>query len=142
MRTRDNLFLDLFVVKILGCHQYQPYHHGRLLLTRSDEISENRTLHQRVICSRLSASQSRRYIISTPSELALEPRPPQPHSSRTCKMCHQNIQVFKCGHTTSPEVVKCNTPSTDCKAVFLREELENVKGLCEVCSSELELELG
>ncbi|KAH7384849.1 hypothetical protein BKA64DRAFT_711970 [Cadophora sp. MPI-SDFR-AT-0126] len=48
-------------------------------------------------------------------------------------MCHQVIQIFKCGHNSEPKVVRCKEPTNDCKAVFLREELAKVKGLCESC---------
>ncbi|PVH82676.1 hypothetical protein DL98DRAFT_131307 [Cadophora sp. DSE1049] len=47
-------------------------------------------------------------------------------------MCHQVIQIFKCGHNSAPKVVRCKEPTSDCEAVFLREELAKVKGLCEV----------
>jgi len=51
-------------------------------------------------------------------------------------MCHQVIQIFKCGHNSEPKVVRCKEPTKDCEAVFLREELAKVKELCEVCLDE------
>ncbi|KAH7313080.1 hypothetical protein BKA65DRAFT_440477 [Rhexocercosporidium sp. MPI-PUGE-AT-0058] len=48
-------------------------------------------------------------------------------------MCHQVIQIFKCGHNSESKVVRCKKPTRECEAVFLREELEKVKALCELC---------
>lgn len=50
-------------------------------------------------------------------------------------MCHQVIQIFKCGHNSESRVVRCKKPTSECEAVFLREELEKVKALCEVRQS-------
>ena len=47
-------------------------------------------------------------------------------------MCHQVIQIFECGHSNGSEKVACSTPSDCGEEVFLRQELEDMKGLCSV----------
>ncbi|KAK2630588.1 hypothetical protein QTJ16_001408 [Diplocarpon rosae] len=54
-------------------------------------------------------------------------------------MCHQIIEVFKCGHSSSSQDVCCMKLTIDCQGVFLREELVQVKGLCVPCGSAAEM---
>ncbi|KAL2061069.1 hypothetical protein VTL71DRAFT_9121 [Oculimacula yallundae] len=46
-------------------------------------------------------------------------------------MCHQVIQVFNCGHKSSPNVVRCKKVTSDC--VFPEPRMEDVKALCQPC---------
>jgi len=48
-------------------------------------------------------------------------------------MCHQVIQVFECGHNYGSKKVPCSKPSDCGEEVFLRQELEDMKGLCATC---------
>ena len=54
------------------------------------------------------------------------------HYSRHFMMCHQVIQVFECGHSNNAKKVPCGKPSNCGQEVFLRQELEDIKGLCAV----------
>ncbi|PMD23367.1 hypothetical protein NA56DRAFT_597135 [Hyaloscypha hepaticicola] len=45
-------------------------------------------------------------------------------------MCHNVTQIFDCGHSKPSKRVKCKKPTSKCGGVFLRQELENTKGLC------------
>lgn len=47
-------------------------------------------------------------------------------------MCHQVIKIFECGHSSEPVVIKCNKSTPSCNEVFLRPELQNADGLCQV----------
>lgn len=48
-------------------------------------------------------------------------------------MCHQVIHIFECGHNDGSKTVRCKKPNrSSCGGVFLRQELENVTGLCAV----------
>ncbi|KAF8859108.1 hypothetical protein BDZ45DRAFT_590334 [Acephala macrosclerotiorum] len=48
-------------------------------------------------------------------------------------MCHQVIQVFECGHNHASQVVRCKKPTEQCNGVFLRQDLQDTRGLCIVC---------
>ncbi|PMD47580.1 hypothetical protein L207DRAFT_160586 [Hyaloscypha variabilis F] len=47
-------------------------------------------------------------------------------------MCHQVIQIYGCGHSRPSRAVRCRTPTSKCGGIFLRQELENIRGLCIV----------
>ena len=47
-------------------------------------------------------------------------------------MCYQLLQIFECGHNNGSKIVKCEKPTSKCGGIFLRQELEETKGLCEV----------
>jgi hypothetical protein len=47
-------------------------------------------------------------------------------------MCHQVIKIFECGHTKPSKAVRCKKPTSKCGGIFLRQDLENTKGLCLV----------
>jgi len=47
-------------------------------------------------------------------------------------MCHNVTQIFDCGHSKPSKRVKCKKPTSKCGGIFLRQELENKKGLCVV----------
>lgn len=49
-------------------------------------------------------------------------------------MCYQVIQLYECGHHSASIDVPCSQPSKDCGGVFLRQEIEDTKGPCEVNS--------
>ncbi|KAH8784250.1 hypothetical protein BGZ57DRAFT_329536 [Hyaloscypha finlandica] len=48
-------------------------------------------------------------------------------------MCHQVIKIFECGHNKPSKVVRCKRPTSKCGGIFLRQDLENTKGLCVSC---------
>ncbi|KAN0104685.1 hypothetical protein V8E51_010430 [Hyaloscypha variabilis] len=48
-------------------------------------------------------------------------------------MCHQVIQIYGCGHSRPSRAVRCRNPTSKCGGIFLRQELENIRGLCISC---------
>ncbi|CAD6443578.1 03393824-ae24-42c5-a717-d8b278055239 [Sclerotinia trifoliorum] len=54
-------------------------------------------------------------------------------------MCYQVIRLFECGHHSPSIDVPCNQPSKNCGGVFLRQEIEDTKGLCERCQEATEM---
>jgi hypothetical protein len=50
-------------------------------------------------------------------------------------MCHQVIKIFECGHNKPSKAVRCKRPTSKCGGIFLRQDLENTKGLCVVSRS-------
>ncbi|KUJ16824.1 uncharacterized protein LY89DRAFT_585728 [Mollisia scopiformis] len=48
-------------------------------------------------------------------------------------MCHQVIQIFECGHNHASKVVQCKRPTDKCNGVFLRQDLQDTRGLCVAC---------
>jgi hypothetical protein len=48
------------------------------------------------------------------------------------EMCYQLLKIFDCGHNNASKTIPCDTPSSKCGGVFLRQELDKVKGHCSV----------
>ncbi|KAG4024958.1 hypothetical protein MFRU_076g00050 [Monilinia fructicola] len=54
-------------------------------------------------------------------------------------MCYQVIRIFECGHYSTSMDVTCSQRSKDCGDVFLRQEIEDTKGLCERCQKAVDM---
>jgi hypothetical protein len=54
------------------------------------------------------------------------------HTLKPHTMCHQVSQVFECGHNNGSKKFPCTNPSDCGEEIFLRQELEDMKGLCAV----------
>lgn len=52
-------------------------------------------------------------------------------------MCHQVIQIFECGHNHASKIVPCKKPTEKCQDVFLRQDLQDTRGLCIVSKGRL-----
>ncbi|TGO64869.1 hypothetical protein BCON_0005g00670 [Botryotinia convoluta] len=54
-------------------------------------------------------------------------------------MCYQVIRLFECTHQSPSIDIPCKQPSENCGGIFLRQEIEDTKGLCERCQEATEI---
>jgi hypothetical protein len=50
-------------------------------------------------------------------------------------ICYQVMQIFECGHNNGSRSIRCRNPTSKCGGIFLRQELEEISGLCAVRTS-------
>ncbi|KAG9245743.1 hypothetical protein BJ878DRAFT_335298 [Calycina marina] len=48
-------------------------------------------------------------------------------------MCRQVTHLAECGHESGSSTTQCENPTCECGGIFIKPELENVKGLCMAC---------
>ncbi|KAF7931756.1 uncharacterized protein EAE98_004492 [Botrytis deweyae] len=54
-------------------------------------------------------------------------------------MCYQVIRLFECTHQSPSLDIPCKQPSENCGGIFLRQEIEDTKELCEKCQGATEM---